>query len=414
MPLIERSTTPRNLPLAIFALAIGGFGIGVTEFVVMGLMPQIAAGIGGTDADVGHGISAYALGVVVGAPVITALAAKVGRKRLLLAIIVLFVVGNGLTIFAADVPTFLASRFLAGLPHGVYFGVASVTAASMADPSRRGRTIAKVFLGLTIANLAGVPAATWLGQMLGWQSAFVVVVLIGVINLFAVLIWVPSGPVRSDASITRELTALKSGQLWLGLMIGAIGFAGIFAVYSYITPIVTGMSGVPDSLVPLIMALFGLGMTVGTMFGGRLADWSVDRSIIIALVTMAVVLALFGAFVHIGWVAYAGSFVLGVCSQLLGPPVQIRLMDSAPQAPSLAASMHHAAFNMANAMGAAAGGYFIAREMLVAPAWAGVGFALAGLLIAALTMLVPRQRIFRRRYGVDTTTGSIAIVPLDD
>ncbi|MGO2660510.1 MAG: MFS transporter [Mycetocola reblochoni] len=399
--------------MAILALAIGGFGIGVTEFVVMGIMPQIAEGIGGTEADVGHGISAYALGVVVGAPVITALAAKVGRKRLLLAIIVLFIVGNGLTIFATEVPTFLASRFLSGLPHGVYFGVASVTAASMADPDRRGRTIAKIFLGLTIANLAGVPAATWLGQAFGWQTAFMIVVLIGVINLLAVLIWVPAGPVRSDASITRELTALKSGQLWLGLMIGAIGFAGIFAVYSYITPIVTGVSGVPEALVPLIMALFGLGMTVGTMFGGRLADWSVDRSIIIALIAMAVVLGLFGAFVHITWVAYVGAFVLGVCSQLLGPPVQIRLMDSAPQAPSLAASMHHAAFNMANAMGAAAGGFFIARQMLVAPAWAGVGFALAGLLVAVLTMLVPRKRIFRRRYQVDTTTGSIAIVPMD-
>jgi MFS transporter, DHA1 family, inner membrane transport protein len=400
-----------RLVLAIAALAIGVFGLGITEFAVMGLLSEIGAGLGATSATVGNAISAYALGVVVGAPLISVLGARIPRKRLLLGLVLLFIVGNGLTALAPTIATFETARFLSGLPHGAFFGLAAVTAASMVSPAKRGRAISAVSLGLTIANVMGVPAATWLGQNLGWRWAFVVVVAVGVITFVSVAAFVPRGRVRSDAGIRRELSALQSGQLWVGMAIGAVGAAGMFCVFSYISPIATQVSGVPIALVPWVLVLFGLGMTAGTILGGRLADWSVDRAIPIALAFMAVLLVAFGFVAPLAWASYAGAFAIGFGSQLLGAPLQLRLMDAAPQAPSLASAMNQASFNIANAVGAAAGGFVIsAGAPLVVPAFLGAAFALGGLAIALTAHRV--VLVGQRRFALDTRTGTLAIVPV--
>src|SRR3954470_6774152 len=283
-----RST--RTAVLAIVALALGGFAIGTTEFVTMGLLPDIADGVDASIPSAGHLISAYALGVVVGAPVIAALSARLPRRPLAMALMTAFVVGNALSALAPGDGTLLVARFIAGLPHGAYFGVASLIAASMVPDRLRGRAVSSVMLGLAVANVAGVPAATWLGQHLGWRSAYWAVVLVGALTVLAAVLVVPSVPGRSEATIRTELGALARPQVLLTLLVATIGFGGMFAMYSYIAPTVTDEAGRPAAFVPLVLFAFGAGGVLGTALGGRLADRALFRSLVGATSAVGVLL----------------------------------------------------------------------------------------------------------------------------
>ncbi|MEE6281100.1 MFS transporter [Georgenia sunbinii] len=390
------STTPvPALRRAVFAMALGGFAIGTTEFATMGLLPQIADDLAVTVPAAGHLISAYALGVVVGAPLIVVVGARLERKRLLVLLVVAIALGNLLSAVAPGYGSMVGARFIAGLPHGAYFGIASLIAARLAPAGQRARAVSQVMLGLTIATTVGVPLSTALGQLVGWRSAYVLVVLVAAATVVATWRWVPSlpHPGTGRASARRELRALRHGQVWFALGIGSVGFGGMFAVYSYVGEIVPEVLGMPTATVPVVLAIFGVGMTVGTIVGGRLADRSVMGTVMAGMAGMAVMLAVFAltATVH-PVVGLVGLLLVATVSQFLGPSLQIRLLNSSPDAPSLAAALHHSALNIGNATGAWVGGLVIAAGYgYLAPAWAGVALAVAGLVIAIASVAVERR-----------------------
>ncbi|NUP74797.1 MAG: MFS transporter, partial [Sinomonas sp.] len=263
---------PRPLFWAMLALALGGFGIGTVEFTTMGLLKEIESGLGLTTPEAGQLISAYALGVVVGAPILAAVGARLPRKRLVMGLAAFIAIGNFSSVFAGDFGSMLVSRFASGLPHGAYFGAAAVLAGTLVAPTKRGWAIATVMSGLTIANVLGVPFATWLGQSFGWRLLFVVTAVIGLAAVGMIWRFVPFEPAHPEASIRRELGALRRVQMWLALLIGVVGFGGFFATYTYIAHTMTFVAGLPENLMPLVVALYGLGMVVGNIIGGRLAD----------------------------------------------------------------------------------------------------------------------------------------------
>ena len=391
---LVRSAGPnRSVGLSLAALALGGFAIGTTEFATMGILPLVASDLHATIPAAGHLISAYALGVVVGAPLAAVAAARMERRKLLLLLMAAFTLGNLVSAIAGSFSLLLIARFASGLPHGAYFGIAAVVAASLVPPERKARAVARVMLGLTVANILGVPLSTFLGQSLGWRSTYVTVTVIGALTLLALLYAVPRIEAHQDASPRQELRALQQSQVWLTLLIGAIGFGGLFAVYSYIAPTMTTVSGLSVGSVPLVLAVFGVGMTIGTLVGGRLADWSLDRSIAIGLALTTVVLISFALTAHIAALAVLLVFLLGATGALMTPALQTRLMDVAPEGPSLAATMNHSALNLANAMGAFLGGLVIAAGYgYTAPALVGAVLAIAGLGVLAVAVLVGRRQ----------------------
>ncbi|MFC9773062.1 MULTISPECIES: MFS transporter [unclassified Pseudarthrobacter] len=385
--------TSRNLALAILSLAMGGVGIGVTEFTMMGLLKEVEQGLGISTPEAGHLISAYALGVVVGAPLLAAVGARLPRKQLALGLLLFFTVANLTSFVAPDYGTMLVSRFAAGLPHGAFFGVAAVIAASLVPPTRRGWAISMVMAGLSISNVVGVPFATWLGQTYGWRLLFVLVGFIGLLTLAMVWRFVPFQAAHPDASIRRELGALKRLQVWLAILIGVVGFGGFFATYTYIAHTMTTVAGIPSSLIPLVVALYGLGMVAGNFVGGRLADKSVMGTLYKVLPAIAVALVVYAVAVHWPWSALVMVFVVGASGSMLIPALQTRLLDASPDAPSLASSLNHAALNVANALGAFLGGLVIALGWgYVAPALVGAVLAVLGFGVAVLSGMLERRK----------------------
>ncbi|WP_460730057.1 MFS transporter [Nocardia heshunensis] len=377
---------------AMLALALGGFGIGTTEFVTMGLLPDIATSMKVSEPTAGHIVSAYALGVVIGAPVIAALCARVPRKRLLMVLMAAFALGNAASVIAPSFATLTIARFVSGLPHGAYFGVASLAAASLAPVGQRAKAVAAVMLGLSAANVVGVPAATWLGQHLGWRDAFVVVAVIGFATVAAIFRFVPELHGVRMTDPRTELTALRRPQVLLTLLVGAVGFGGMFAVYTYITTTLTDVAGLSVGLVPVVLMLFGLGMVAGNIIGGVLADRGVDRAIYASMLAMVVILAGFVAAAHNPYTAAIGAFLVGASGASLAPALQTRLMDVAHDAQTLAAALNHAALNIANASGAWVGGLVIAAGMgYTAPAAVGAGLAVLGTLLFAATTFLARR-----------------------
>lgn len=382
------SLSPRRVALAILALAMGGFTIGTTEFVTMGLLPQVADGVGVSVPQAGHVISAYALGVVVGAPLLAVLGARWPRRALLVGLMVAYAVFNVLSAAASGFAMLGTARFLDGLPHGAYFGVASLVAADLAAPGRKGRAVASVMLGLSVANVVGVPAATWMGQAWGWRSAYGAAALLALLTALLVLACVPSRPGDAQATGLRELRAFRSAQVWLTLLAGAVGFGGMFAIYTYIAPIVTEVGGLGESAVPVFLLVLGLGMVVGTWFAGELADWSVWRSLFIGAGGMLAVLVAFWFLAPGGWVLLPAAFLTTVMGSVLVVNLQLRLMDVAGEARTLGAAMNHASLNVANALGAWIGGLVIASGGgYRAPALAGAVLSIAGLVVLGIAFL---------------------------
>ncbi|WP_048474165.1 MFS transporter [Mycolicibacterium chlorophenolicum] len=379
--------------LAVVALALGGFGIGTTEFVSMGLLPDIATSFGVSEPKAGHIISAYALGVVVGAPAIAALTARMARRKLLLGLIAVFTLGNLASMVAPSYDTLILARFAAGLPHGAFFGVAGLAAAHLMGPQNRAKAVAHVMSGLTIATVLGVPMASWLGQSLGWRAAFGLVVGIGVVTLTALWCWLPKHlQTMQSTSPLAELSALRRPQVWLAILVGMIGFGGMFAVYTYIATTMTDVAGLPRPLIPLALMVFGLGMFCGNLVGGRLADRSVIRALYMSLGALAVALTLFVAAAHNPWTALLVLFAIGTSGSAVGPALQTRLMDVGHGAQTLAAALNHSALNIGNASGAWVGGLVIAAGLgYTAPAAAGAVLAVAGIAVLTVSALLQRR-----------------------
>lgn len=380
-PAAEPVTRARFV-LAVVALATGGFAIGTTEFVTMGLLPQIAGGIGVTIPQAGHLISAYALGVVVGAPTLAALGARLPRRALLVWLMVAYAVLNLLSAAVSHYGLLAFVRFLDGLPHGAYFGVSALVASGMVSPERRGRALALVMMGIPVANLAGVPAATLLGQAYGWRAAYIAVGLVSVLTVVLILLFVPSTPGDATATGRRELAALRHPQLWYAVGAGAIGFGGLFALVSYIAPITTDVGGLPESAVAVFLLVLGVGMVVGNVVAGRLVDWSIEKSLRGAAVGLALALLLYFVLAPTGWWAVLAGFLVTVIGSVLALGFMARLMDAAEHAQTLGAAMSHASLNMGNALGAWLGGLVIAAGYgLRAPLVVGAALALAGLVV---------------------------------
>ncbi|PRY41236.1 DHA1 family inner membrane transport protein [Geodermatophilus tzadiensis] len=385
--------TPR-VAVALAALALGGFAIGTTEFVTMGLLPDIATGVGVDIPTAGHVISSYALGVVVGAPVIAALGSRLPRRGLLVGLMAAFLAGNVLSALASGSTTLLLARFVSGLPHGAYFGVASLVAAALVPPALRGRAVSTVMLGLAAATLAGVPAATWLGQTLGWRAAYWAVVVLAALTVAAVLAVVP--PTRQDGGtgIRTELGALRRPQVLLTLVVATVGFGGMFAVYSYIAPITTDVAGLPRGAVPWVLLAFGVGGFLGTALGGRLADLALFRSLVGAMVTVLALLLVVGPAAATGPTLFAVVFLLALSASTLVVCLQLRLMEVAGEAQMLGAALNHSALNAANALGAWLGGVVIAAgHGYTAPSLVGAALAAAGLVALAASAQLRRREL---------------------
>jgi DHA1 family inner membrane transport protein len=391
--------------LALLALALGGFAIGCTEFVAMGLLPNIARELIPTvyavsptkaNGQAGLLVSAYAAGVVVGAPTIAALSARFPRRTLLLWLLVAFTVA---TIASAVLPTFglvLAARFIAGLPHGAYFGVAALVAASLMGPGTRGRGIAFVLGGLTIANVIGVPAITFLGQVSGWRAAYLAVAALFALTFVAVFFVVPRQPGDPEATVRRELTIFRRPQVWFALGMGAIGFGGFFAVYTYVAPIITNVTGLPSTFVPIALVVGGIGMTAGNFIGGHVADVSLKRGLFVFFGVLLVGLAGFGMFAASTAGVLIFLFLICAASSAVSPAIQTRLINVAGDSQTLAAAINHASLNIGNSIGAALGGAAIAASFgYLSVTWVGVVLCVLGILIALISFGTERRSLHR-------------------
>ncbi|MFD0152099.1 MFS transporter [Streptomyces sp. NPDC055721] len=379
------------MPLALLALAVSAFGIGTTEFVMMGLLPNVADDLGTSVPTAGYLVSAYAIGVVVGAPLLTALGSRIPRKRMLLLLMALFVVGNLASALAPGFGWLVAGRVLAGLPHGAFFGVGAVVAARLVREDRQARAVATMFLGLTVANILGVPAATLLGQHLGWRATFLVVTVIGLVAMAALARLVPHVPVDERQGLGREIRALGRPQVLLGLLTAVFGFAGVFAVYSYLASMTTEVMGFGESTVTVVLALFGLGMTGGALAAGPLTDRALRPTLYGSLAALVLTLVAFRFTVHVPWLALVTVVVLGAVGFMTTTPLQMLVMNKAKDAPTLASASNHSAFNLANAGGAWAGGAAVAAGWgWTSPALVGAGLTVVGLAIAAVAGLLDR------------------------
>lgn len=410
----ERISRPRRRA-AVAALALGGFAIGLTEFVAMGLLPQIAHSLlpaldaSSSSRAVAHAgwmISAYALGVVVGAPTIAALTARVARKKLLLGLLVLFIVGTAASALAPNFDLVLVARFVAGLPHGAYFGAAGLVAAEILGPGSQGRGFAAVLGGLTIANVVGVPLITRLGQAAGWRAAYLAIAGMFLLTLFAVAALVPAVGAHVEGSPRAELRAFRSGQVWLVAVTAAIGFAGFFAIDSYIAPVTTHVTGLADASVPWVLVAVGLGMTAGNAFGGWASDRNLQRSLLFGFVALIASMILFAAIAPTSVGLFIGAFLVGGTAVFLGPAFQSRLISAAPEARLMGAAVNQSAMNIANSLGAALGGVVIAHGLgYTAPALLGAGLGVIGLALCLIDQVVRR----RARAGAPDGQSSVRI-----
>lgn len=375
----------------MMALAVGGFAIGTGEFVIMGLLPNVAHDIGVSIPEAGDLISAYALGVVIGAPLLAVLAARWPRRTLLIALAAFYAVANIAVSFMPGYWALAVARFASGFPHGTYFGVASLVAATLAPAGRRSQAVGFVMLGLSIAILAGAPLATWLGQEFGWRWAYVFVGMSALLAAVLIRGYVPYFPPIANASPMREIGALLKPQVWLTLGIAGIGFGGMFCVFSYIKPTLLQVTHLDVAWIPWAMAVFGLGCVVGNLIGPRLADRALTRTIGGILVYAAVLLVVFGLLVQYVSTALIGLFLLGGVGAL-APALQVRLMDVAGDAQTLAAALNHSAFNFANALGAWLGGVVIVMGLgWTALGWVGSLLAVGGLLILVASVVQQRR-----------------------
>jgi DHA1 family inner membrane transport protein len=380
------------MPLALLALAVGAFGIGTTEFVIIGLLPEVAAGFGVSIPTSGLLVTGYALGVVAGAPLMTALGTRVSRKRMLMLLMGLFVAGNVMSALAPTFGMMLTGRIVASLAHGAFFGIGSVVAAELVAPDKRAGAIAMMFTGLTVANVVGVPGGTLIGQSAGWRTTFMLVALLGVIGVAGIARLVPDLPRPRGVRLRDEVAAFKNAQVLLAMAMTVLGFGGVFAAITYIAPMMTEVAGFADTSVTWLLVLFGLGMVGGNLLGGRYADKHLMPLLYTTLAGLALVLGLFTLTAHHKVPAAISIVLIGALGFATVPPLQKRVLDQAHGAPTLASAVNIGAFNLGNALAAWLGGIVIAAGMgLTAPNWVGALLAAAALALAVLSAALERR-----------------------
>ncbi|BCJ39702.1 MFS transporter [Actinoplanes ianthinogenes] len=384
------------MPIALYALAIGGFGIGLTEFVIAGLLPEVAAEFQVSEAVAGGLISGYALSVAVGAILLTAALGRIDRRRALLGLMVLFIAGNLLSAVAPTYGLMLLGRILAALCHGAFFGIGSVVAADLVPADRKAAAIATMFTGLTVANVLGVPLGTFLGQAAGWRATFWAIAGIGVLALIGIAALTPATPAPRGGSLLGEFRIFASVQVWLSILVTVLGFGGMFGAFSYLAYTLTGVSGFPAAAVPWLLIVFGLGLFAGNLLGGRAADRNLPVTLLALLAGLTLVLALFALGAGSQVAAVAGLLLMGGFGFATVPGLQMRILGHATQAPTLASGANIAAFNVGNAFGAWLGGLTITAGLgYRAPLWAGAAVTLAALLIYALATRLPAGEFAR-------------------
>ncbi|MFI2641639.1 MFS transporter [Streptomyces sp. NPDC018610] len=380
------------MPLALLALAIGAFGIGTTEFVIMGLLPEVAHDFGVSIPTAGLLVTGYALGVMFGAPLMTVLGTKISRKRMLMLLMGLFIAGNVLSALAPAFSVMLIGRVVASLAHGAFFGIGSVVAAELVAPHKRAGAIAMMFTGLTVANVVGVPLGTLIGQSAGWRVTFAVVAGLGVVGLAGIAKLVPDLPRPEGVHLRHELAALKNAQVLLAMAMTVLGFGGVFAAVTYIAPMMTRVAGFSDGSVTWLLVLFGLGMVAGNLIGGRFADRALMPMLYVSLSALAVVLALFTLTAHSRVTAAVTIVLIGALGFATVPPLQKRVLDQAHGAPTLASALNIGAFNLGNALSAWLGGLVIAAGFgYTAPNWVGAALAAGALVLAVLSAALERR-----------------------
>jgi len=391
------------MPLPLLALAVAAFGIGTTEFVIMGLLPDVARDLSVSIPAAGMLVSVYALGVTIGAPIVAIAVANVPRKQALMRLIGIFIVGNLLCALAPNYSILMAARIVTAFCHGAFFGIGSVVAAGLVAPNRRAQAIALMFTGLTLANVLGVPLGTALGQIAGWRTTFWAVTGIGVLAAAALQVCLPAKIEMQKASLVHEFGVLKNPQVLMVLGMSVLASASLFAVFTYITPILEDVTGFSPHEVTFVLLLFGLGLTVGSTLGGKLADWKLMRSLLTFLASIAVVLAVFSLTMHEPIAAMATIFVWGILAFAIVPPLQMLIVNRASDAPNLASTLNQGAFNLGNAGGAWIGGVAIsAGAPLTALPWVGVATAFAALGLTLVSAQIDRRA--RRRVAVSGPT----------
>ncbi|WP_060904867.1 MFS transporter [Streptomyces scabiei] len=380
------------MPLALLALAIGAFGIGTTEFVIMGVLPEVAGDFGVSIPTAGFLVTGYALGVVFGAPIMTALGTRVPRRRMLMLLMGLFIAGNLLSALAPAYSVMLLGRVVASLAHGAFFGIGSVVAAGLVAPDRKAGALAMMFSGLTVANVVGVPLGTLIGQSVGWRVTFAGVAVLGVVGLLGIARLVPETARPKDVRLRHELAAFKNVQVLLAMAMTVLGFGGVFAAITYIAPMMTHVAGFADSSVTWLLVLFGLGMVGGNLVGGKYADRALMPMLYVSLGALAVVLALFSFTAHDKIAAAVTIVLVGALGFATVPPLQKRVLDQAHGAPTLASAVNIGAFNLGNALSAWLGGLVIDAGLgYTAPSWVGAALAASALVLALIAAMLERR-----------------------
>ncbi|CAL9279854.1 MFS transporter [Streptomyces sp. SudanB182_2057] len=405
------------MPLALLALAIGAFGIGTTEFVIMGVLPQVAGDFGVSIPTAGYLVSGYALGVVIGAPLLTVLGTRVSRKKMLMFLMGLFIAGNALSAAAPGFGLMLTGRIVASLAHGAFFGIGSVVAADLVAPQKKASAISLMFMGLTVANIVGVPGGTYIGQAAGWRVTFALVAALGVIGLLGVAKLVPGTGRPESVSVRGEFAAFRNVQVWLAMAMTVLGYGGVFAAITYITPMMTEVAGYTEGAVTWLLVLFGIGMFLGNLLGGKFADRALMPMLFTALAALTAALLLFTATAHDKILAAITLSLIGALGFATVPPLQKWVLDQAAAAPTLASAANIGAFNLGNALAAWLGGVVIAAGLgFTAPNWVGAILSGTALLLALLAARLDRRsrtasRVARRSpspgAGASSRTGTV-------
>ncbi|MET9507111.1 MFS transporter [Streptomyces flavidovirens] len=398
------------MPLALLALAIGAFGIGTTEFVIMGLLPEVSADFGVSIPTAGYLVSGYALGVVLGAPLMSVLGTRISRKRMLMLLMGLFIAGNLLSALAPSFGVMLTGRVVASLAHGAFFGIGSIVAADLVAPEKKAGAIAMMFTGLTVANVVGVPLGTFVGQSYGWRVTFAAVAALGVLGLAGVARLVPETPKPEGVRLRHELAAFRNVQVLLAMAMTVLGFGGVFAAITYLAPMMTGVAGYSAGSVTWLLVLFGLGMVGGNLIGGKFADRALMPLLYVSLGALAVVLALFTVTAHHQIAAAVTIVLIGGLGFATVPPLQKRVLDQAAGAPTLASAVNIGAFNLGNALAAWLGGLVIAAGLgYTAPNWVGAVLAASALGLAFLSSALERRTDARSRVVVGSVPEPAAV-----
>lgn len=371
----------KKYPVALWTLVIGAFAIGMTEFVIMGLLPEVARDVHSSIAAAGQLITGYALGVAVGGPILVLITYKMSQKNLLMLLMLIFILGNLMATIASSYGVLMASRLLTSLAHGSFFGVGAIMAASLVEYSRRASAMALMFTGLTVANIIGVPFGTFVGQQFGWRSSFLIIAIIGFITLIGIYMLVPKPKEQKSTDLKKELAVLKNNQLWLALLIAMFCFGSVFTLFTYITPILTDVTGFQSNAVSWMLVVFGLGVTVGNILGGKLADWNINLSLQYILVVFILYFFVLYVLQFSMILMIPGIFIFGVLAFSMVPMLQFRILGLSAEAPTIASTLNQSAMNLGNAGGAFAGGlsvtYLPLHDLvLVAPIITIIGFIL--------------------------------------